>query len=155
MPARDTEAWLTAHGWFPGRDTGDAFHERVAERVRDFRDQGVELVPIPTTAAFLRAYGGLRLPLSDQVHLVTEPEGGHAEIAEEAAELAAHLRQRLFPVAYETYEGSVHLVDETDRFFLLHPSGTYHLGIGARRMFANRRRHHLVDAWDLPRPPAP
>lgn len=144
-----TAAWLTAHGWYPGRDIGDVLAPRVARRVRDFHDQGEELTPSRPALSFLRAYGGLRLPLSDRVHLVTEPDGGHVEIAADVAELAAHLGQRLFPVAYETYEGSVHLVDETDRFFLLHPSGTYYLGTGALEAFTNRRRHTLVDAWSL------
>ncbi|MFI0741882.1 SUKH-3 domain-containing protein [Streptomyces sp. NPDC021100] len=146
----ETELWLKAHGWYPGRDVGDALAGHVAERVRDFRDQGKELAPTRTAEAFLRTYGGLELPLADRVRLITEPDGGHVGIAEDVAKLAAHLGQRLFPVAYETYEGSVHLLDETDRFFLLHPSGTSYLGTGSREAFANRRRHALVDAWRLP-----
>ncbi|MGK5639999.1 SUKH-3 domain-containing protein [Streptomyces sp. URMC 126] len=146
----ETEAWLTAHGWYPGRDIGDALADRVAERVRDFRDQGARLTPTRTAETFLRTYGGLELPLTDSVRLVLEPHGGWVEIAEDVAELAAHLGQRLFPVGFETYEGTVLLVDETDRFFALHHSGPYYLGTGVRQALANRRRGVLTDAWSLP-----
>ncbi|WP_171170973.1 SUKH-3 domain-containing protein [Streptomyces sp. I05A-00742] len=150
-PSEEVGSWLAAHGWFEGRDAGSEVEVLIEARIRDFREQGETLSLLATAEAFLRSYGKLELPISETtgVRLILDPTGGYDEDAEDIVELANDLGQRLFPVGYETYEGGILLVDEVDRFFYLHHSGSYFLGEGALEMFANRLGGRTVAAEEF------
>ncbi|MEU3600305.1 SUKH-3 domain-containing protein [Streptomyces sp. NPDC006798] len=129
----EVDAWLTGAGWHPGRDVGDqAVAEAVTKVVDQYRAQGLELTPSAPALAFLREYLDLKALIGTEPEefAVFTPWLTNAGDAEELAELAGHLGTELFPVALDTFDGAVVLVDPSDRFFYMHWSGNYYLGQG-------------------------
>ncbi|MFB6983236.1 SUKH-3 domain-containing protein [Streptomyces scopuliridis] len=68
---------------------------------------------------------------------------------EEISDLAGDLGTKLFPVGYDTYDGSTLLMDETGRFFLSHHTGAYHLGREKYEALMSLMSGELEDAEDL------
>lgn len=148
----DVERWLSAHGWSPGRDIGERADELVSLRVRGAAEQGSPLTPSAVAIRVIRSYGGLELPYpggEPKMTLMMDPTIGFRGDARQIAELAEQLGSELFPVAFETYENGVWLVDETGRFFYLHHTGGYFLGQNEFEAFANALSGDtLADAED-------
>ncbi|CAM5256981.1 SUKH-3 domain-containing protein [Streptomyces narbonensis] len=130
MTAREVEAVLAGAGWAPGRDIGDRLPALLRFVTDRFAAEGHPVEPFPAARDFVREFGGLRLaiPGTPPASVGLTPHWIYEESAEDVAELAGNLRQRLFPVGYETFDGAMVLVDETGRFFLLHHTGPYFLG---------------------------
>jgi hypothetical protein len=104
-PSQEIHDWLTANGWYPGRDIGEEAERLIGVRLQDARGQGATLTPAEPAVRVTHTYGGLRLK-----------------------ELAEALGVELFSVGCESAEFSLILVDETGRFFLLHHTGGYYAG---------------------------
>ncbi|KDN74014.1 hypothetical protein DF19_42265 [Streptomyces olindensis] len=140
-------AWLASNGWTPDRDLGERAAELVEVRVRDAERQGVALAPSPAATRVVRAYGLLRLahPKAAETWLM-KPTLGHEGDAALIEELATGLGVGLFPVGYEESERGILLVDETGRWFHLHHTGGYFLGVDAYDAFSRFLRG--VDAPD-------
>lgn len=68
--------------------------------------------------------------------------------AEEIAELAGDLGVRLFPVGYDTYDGSTLLMDASGRFFFSHHTGPYYLGRGKCEALMRLMGGEMDDAED-------
>ncbi|MEV4743336.1 SUKH-3 domain-containing protein [Streptomyces sp. NPDC049555] len=148
----EVAGWLTEHGWFPGRDIGPRADELIQVRVDDATRQGWQLAPLETAVRFVHEYGDLELRSprkSPDVVLTIKPTGGYEGDVEDFAELGEGLGVRLFPVAYETYERGIWLVDETGRFFYWHHTGGYFLGENEYEAFAAAMSGRLLpDAED-------
>lgn len=133
MTAREVEAVLAGAGWVPGRDIGARLPALLGFVTDRFAAEGHPVEPFPAARDFVREFGGLRLEIpgtpADAVGFT--PHWIYEDSAEDVAELAGNLGQRLFPVGYETFDGSMLLIDETGRFFLLHHTGPYFLGESA------------------------
>jgi hypothetical protein len=131
QPAPEVLAWLTAHGWTPGRDIGEEAAELVEVRVRDAERQGVVLFPSPAAIHVVHTYGLLRLthPRGASETWSMTPTIGYEGDAALITELATGLGVGLFPVGYEESEHGLILVDETGRWFHLHHTGGYFLGM--------------------------
>ncbi|MGX1806326.1 SUKH-3 domain-containing protein [Nocardia sp. NPDC055321] len=129
--AGDVDRWLRDSGWFPTRDVGARATELIQLACADAARQGSPLEVIDPAVRFVHAYGDLELQLprkSPPGALVLKPTGGYEGDADDFAELSMNLGKKLFPVAYETYESGVWLVDEAGRYFYLHSTGAYFLG---------------------------
>ncbi|GAA2264121.1 MULTISPECIES: SUKH-3 domain-containing protein [Kitasatospora] len=149
---RETEDWLAANGWFPGRDVGALADELVAVRVQDADEQGAPLVPSKAAVDFIHSYGDLTLtyPNNPQVTLILKPTIGYRGDAEEINELGKELGEPLFPVGFETGENGIILVTPRGRFFYLHHTGGYYLGENALEALGNRLGGGLLqDAEDF------
>lgn len=129
QPVPEVFAWLTSHGWTPGRDIGAEATELIEVRVRDAERQGVSLSPSPEAIHAIHTYGLLRLthPKASETWFMT-PTIGYDGDAALITELATGLGVGLFPVGYEESEHGLILVDETGRWFHLHHTGGYFLG---------------------------
>ncbi|WP_326614643.1 SUKH-3 domain-containing protein [Streptomyces scopuliridis] len=68
--------------------------------------------------------------------------------AEEISDLAGDLGTKLFPVGYDTYDGSTLLMDETGRFFFSHHTGAYHLGREKYEALMSLMSGEMEDAED-------
>ncbi|MET9431635.1 SUKH-3 domain-containing protein [Streptomyces sp. NPDC003036] len=55
-------------------------------------------------------------------------------------------RPEAFPVGYEEFDGGLVLIDETGRFFLMHHTGPYFLGMNAYEAIACLVRGGQADA---------
>ncbi|MFD3357208.1 SUKH-3 domain-containing protein [Streptomyces fradiae] len=128
--AQEVDAWLTEAGWQPGRDVLGKANEAIAEVVGRYRSYGVEISPSPPALAFIREHCFLRavMDTAPENYAVFTPHLVFKGDAEEVAELAANLGVGLFPVGYDTYDGSTILMDEKGRFFFSHHTGVYYLG---------------------------
>ncbi|MFE0424998.1 SUKH-3 domain-containing protein [Streptomyces sp. NPDC058953] len=129
----EVDAWLTGAGWHPGRDVGDAaVAEAVDKVVGQYRAQGLDIAPSAPALAFIREYLGLKalIGTGPEEFAVFTPWLTNKGDAEELAELAGNLGTELFPVALDTYDSGVVVVDPSDRFFYLHWGGNYYLGTG-------------------------
>lgn len=130
QPAQEVIAWLTSNGWTPDRDLGERAAELVEVRVRDAERQGVALSPSPAATRVVNAYGLLRLPHPKAAETwLMKPTLGYEGDAALIQELATGLGVSLFPVGYEESERGLILVDETGRWFHLHHTGGYFLGV--------------------------
>lgn len=127
----DVDRWLGAAGWLPTRDIGARAEELIVIRQADAARQGQGLAAPNTAIQFVRSFGDLELELPDTSpsrSLILKPPIGYEGDVEEILSLASHLATQLFPVAYETIEGSIRLIDASARFFYLHHTGGYFLG---------------------------
>lgn len=124
---------LAAAGWYPGRDIGARLPELLAFVIDRFAEEGHPVEPFRAARDFVREFGGVRLeiPGTPPIAVGFTPHWIYDESAEDVAELAGNLGRRLFPVGYETFDGAMVLVDDTARFFLLHHTGPYFLGLTA------------------------
>lgn len=137
QPASEVIAWLTSNGWTPDRDLGDRATELVEVRVGDAARQGITLTPPLAAVRVVQAYGLLRLPHPKAAETwLMKPTLGYEGDAALIEELAAGLGVGLFPVGYEESEGGLILVDETGRWFHLHHTGGYFLGVNAYDAFS-------------------
>lgn len=102
---------------------------------------------------FIHSYGDLELELpgtSPTRNLIVKPTVGYEGDAEDIVELAGHLVTQLFPVAYETIEGGIWLIDPSSRFFYLHHTGGYFLGADQQEAFMSAYTGRLLpDAEDF------
>lgn len=130
----EIDAWLTAHGWHPGRANEPRNLARAGEllalRVRDAAAQGFPLEPWDAVRRFVASYADLAFPMprAPERAFRADPSFGYAGDAEDIAGLAGDLGQPLFPVGWETTEMGIVLLDRTGRFFYLHGTGPYFLG---------------------------
>jgi hypothetical protein len=131
MTADQVQAALTGAGWFRGRDIGERLPGLLRVVTERFADEGHPVEPFRAAEAFVREFGGLRLVVPghppDAVGFT--PHWIYEESGEDVAELAGDLGRRLFPVGYEEFDGGMILIDETGRFFLMHHTGPYFLGV--------------------------
>ncbi|WP_330331889.1 SUKH-3 domain-containing protein [Streptomyces sp. NBC_00536] len=146
----DVDTWFLQHGWFPDRDIGTQAGDLVGNAISEYLEEGVVLQPLAPATRFLREHGALRLSLSpgrgDSV--VFEPaKMWHGEPAE-VAELAESLGVRLFPIGYDTSEGSCILMDEQGRFFYIHETGNHYMGAGKHEAFISLANAPMRDAED-------
>ena len=148
--APEVSAWLTKHGWFPGRDIGQEADTMINLRHEDAERRGYPLTIFPEARNFIHTYGSLELHLDPDdlpgYTLTLDPTIGHEGDVEEFEELSVNLGQRLFPVGYEDPDDSIVLMDEIGRFFFLHFTGAYYMGDSANDMFY--RYLHKVKAPD-------
>lgn len=109
---RETEDWLTSHGWYPGRDIGARAEQLIALLVEDAEEQGSPLAPSRAAAEFLHTFGDLTLiyPGGSGVSMILQPTPGYDGDAEDINELAESLGEALFPVGYETSEDGTVLI---------------------------------------------
>ncbi|MDH6118679.1 hypothetical protein ABH930_003624 [Kitasatospora sp. GAS204A] len=137
---RETEDWLTSHGWYPGRDIGARAEQLIALLVEDAEEQGSPLAPSRAAAEFLHTFGDLTLiyPGGSGVSMILQPTPGYDGDAEDINELAESLGEALFPVGYETSEDGTVLITPRGRFFYLHHTGGYYLGEDAWEAFETR-----------------
>ncbi|MFB8002159.1 SUKH-3 domain-containing protein [Nocardia sp. NPDC056000] len=153
MHSANTAEWLAAAGWTLARDIGSCAEDLIAIRVEDAARQGVSLDVIDPAVRFIHSYGDLELPLpgtSPERSLILKPTIGYRGDVDNFAELAHGLGLRVFPVAYETIEGSIWLIDETARFFVWHHTGGSFLGANEYEAFtASYTGVMLADAEDF------
>ncbi|MEV0023806.1 SUKH-3 domain-containing protein [Streptomyces atroolivaceus] len=126
----EVDAWLEAAGWHLGRDVGEEASGAIAAVVERYRSYGVDIEPSEPALAFLREHAFLRavIDTAPENSAVFTPRLVFKGDAEEISELAVALGVRLFPVGYDTYDGSTLLMDEAGRIFFSHHTGAYYLG---------------------------
>lgn len=130
-PSQEIHDWLTANGWYPGRDIGEEAERLIGVRLQDARGQGATLTPAEPAVRVIHTYGGLRLNRGGDNRdgaWIMKPTFGYRDDAADIKELAEALGVELFSVGCESAEFSLILVDETGRFFLLHHTGGYYAG---------------------------
>ncbi|WP_328688651.1 SUKH-3 domain-containing protein [Streptomyces caniferus] len=152
MGEEAVRSWLREHSWFPGRDIGAEADRLISVRIRDFADQGEVLAPLPCATNFVREYGNLELPYprSSDIKLVVTPTFGYDGDAEDILELSESLGRPIFPVAYETRELGIMLMDDSERVFYLHETGCYFVAERPMEAFAKRLEgSRLQDAEDF------
>ncbi|MFE1766185.1 SUKH-3 domain-containing protein [Streptomyces angustmyceticus] len=148
----EVRSWLAEHGWFPGRDIGAEADRLIADRIQDFTDQGVNVAPLRCATAFVREYGNLEFPYprSPGIKMVVTPTFGYEGDAEDIVELSQNLGRPIFPVAYETRELGIVLMDDTERIFYLHETGSYFVAERPIEAFVKRLEgSRLQDAEDF------
>ncbi|MFJ1590033.1 SUKH-3 domain-containing protein [Kitasatospora albolonga] len=128
--AEEVDAWLAEAGWYPGRDAEEEAAEAVATVIGRYRAYGVDIAPSAVALAFIREHVSLRavIDTAPENFAIFTPHLVFRGDAEEIAELAGDLGAKLFPVGYDTYDGSTLLIDASGRFFLSHHTGAYYLG---------------------------
>ncbi|MEV6421353.1 SUKH-3 domain-containing protein [Streptomyces sp. NPDC051662] len=154
MPVRSTaeevDAWLTEAGWHPGRDAGEDACAAIAAVIERYRSYGVEIEPSAPAVAFIREHAFLRavIDTAPENYAIFTPRLVFKGDAGEISELAADLGTKLFPVGYDTYDGSTVLMDETGRFFLSHHTGAYCLGREKYEALMSLTAGEMEDAED-------
>ncbi|MFJ2938335.1 SUKH-3 domain-containing protein [Streptomyces sp. NPDC087219] len=130
MTTEEVEAVLTEAGWTRGRDIGAQLPELLGVVTERFAEEGHPVEAFRAAQDFVREFGGIRLviPGTPPDAVAFAPHWIYEESAEDVAELAANVGKKLFPVGYESFDGSMVLIDETGRFFLMHHTGPYFLG---------------------------
>ncbi|MER8070164.1 SUKH-3 domain-containing protein [Streptomyces sp. NPDC094034] len=148
--AEEVDAWLTEAGWHPERDVGEEASEAVAAVVERYRSYGVDIEPSPSALAFIREHAFLRavIDTAPENFAIFTPHLVFKGDAEEISELAGDLGTKLFPVGYDTYDGSTILMDETGRFFFSHHTGAYYLGREKYEALMNLMSSEMEDAED-------
>ncbi|MFF0609164.1 SUKH-3 domain-containing protein [Nocardia tengchongensis] len=146
------DRWLNAGGWLPARDIGARAEELIALRQADAAQQGEVLIAPDSAIRFVRSFGDLELDLpgtSPARNLILKSTVGYEGDTEDIVELAGNLATQLFPVAYETIEGGIWLIDTFSRFFYLHHTGAYFLGADQQEAFMSTYAgRSLQDAED-------
>ncbi|MFJ9113235.1 SUKH-3 domain-containing protein [Streptomyces sp. NPDC102283] len=148
--AEEVDAWLTEAGWYPGRDAAREAAEAVATVTGRYRAYGVDIEPSAAALAFIREHVSLRAVIDtapENVAVLT-PHLVFKGDAAEIAELAGELGVTLFPVGYDTYDGSTVLMDESGRFFLSHHAGSYYLGSEKYEALMSLMSSEMDDAED-------
>ncbi|WP_318212843.1 SUKH-3 domain-containing protein [Streptomyces sp. SJL17-1] len=130
MTTEEVEVVLTEAGWTRGRDIGAQLPELLGVVTERFAEEGHPVEAFRAAQDFVREFGGIRLviPGTPPDAVAFTPHWIYEESAEDVAELAANVGKKLFPVGYESFDGSMVLIDETGRFFLMHHTGPYFLG---------------------------
>ncbi|MFJ5080165.1 SUKH-3 domain-containing protein [Streptomyces sp. NPDC088553] len=130
MTTEEVEAVLAEVGWTRGRDVGAQLPELLGVVTERFAEEGHPVEAFRAAQDFVREFGGIRLviPGTPPDAVAFTPHWIYEESAEDVAELAANVGKKLFPVGYESFDGSMVLIDETGRFFLMHHTGPYFLG---------------------------
>lgn len=128
--AEEVDAWLSEAGWHPGRNVGDEASEAISAVIDRYRSYGVDIEPSAPALAFIREHAFLRavIDTAPENFAVFTPHLVFKGDAEEVSELASDLGVQLFPVGYDTYDGSTLLIDADGRFFFSHHTGAYYLG---------------------------
>ncbi|MER6191866.1 SUKH-3 domain-containing protein [Streptomyces cyaneofuscatus] len=144
----EVDAWLTEAGWYPGRDVGNDAIGAIAAVVERYRAYGVEIDPSAAALAFIREHAFLRavIDAAPENFAVFAPRLVFKGDAEEIAELAGKLGAKLFPVGYDTYDGSTLLLDHSGRFFFSHHTGAYYLGSEKYGAIMSLMSSEMVDA---------
>ncbi|MFD3999138.1 SUKH-3 domain-containing protein [Streptomyces rubiginosohelvolus] len=126
------DAWLAEAGWYPGRGAEKEAAEAVATVIGRYRAYGVDIEPSAAALAFVREHVSLQavIDTAPENFAVFTPHLVFKGDTEEIAELAGDLGAKLFPIGYDTYDGSTLLMDGSGRFFLSHNTGPYYLGSG-------------------------
>ncbi|MFJ6184009.1 SUKH-3 domain-containing protein [Streptomyces sp. NPDC092295] len=149
--AEEVDAWLAEAGWHPGRDVGEEVaSEAVAAVVGRYRSYGVDIEPSAPAFAFIREHAFLRAVIDTvpENFAIFTPHLVFKGDAEEISELAGDLDTKLFPVGYDTYDGSTVLMDETGRFFFSHHTGAYYLGREKYEALIRLMSSEMEDAED-------
>ncbi|MBM7440702.1 SUKH-3 domain-containing protein [Streptomyces sp. HB132] len=149
--AEEVDAWLAEAGWCPGRDVGEGASARVISTVVErYRSCGVEIEPSVSALAFIREHAFLRavIDTAPENLVIFTPHLVFKGDAEEISELAVSLGGRLFPVGYDTYDGSTVLVDDNGRFFFSHHTGAYYLGREKHEALMSLMSSEMEDAED-------
>ncbi|MEV8389787.1 MULTISPECIES: SUKH-3 domain-containing protein [unclassified Streptomyces] len=148
--AEEVDAWLTEAGWHPGRDVGEEASEAIAAVVERYRSYGVDIEPSAPALAFIREHAFLRavIDTAPENFAIFTPHLVFKGDAEEISELAGDLGTKLFPVGYDTYDGSTILMDETGRFFFTHHTGAYYLGSEKYEALMSLMSSEMEDAED-------
>ncbi len=146
----EVDAWLTEAGWYAGRDVRDESTGAVAAVVGRYRAYGVDIEPSAAALAFIREHAFLRavIDTAPENFAVFTPHLVFAGDAEEVAQLAEELSTELFPVGYDTYDGSTLLMDESGRFFFSHHTGAYYLGSEKYEAIMSLMGGGMADAED-------
>ncbi len=128
----EVDAWLAEAGWYPGRGAEKEAAEAVATVIGRYRAYGVDIEPSAAALAFVREHVSLQavIDTAPENFAVFTPHLVFKGDAEEIAQLAGDLGAPLFPVGYDTYDGSTLLMDASGRFFFSHHTGPYYLGRG-------------------------
>ncbi|MFD7286726.1 SUKH-3 domain-containing protein [Streptomyces sp. NPDC059863] len=148
--AAEVDVWLAEAGWHPGRDVGEEARDAVAAVIERYRSYGVAVEPSAPALAFIREHAFLRavIDTAPENFAIFTPRLVFKGDAEEISELAGELGTKLFPVGYDTYDGSTVLIDETGRFFLSHHTGAYWLGCGKYEALMSLTAGDMDDAED-------
>lgn len=146
----ELDAWLTEAGWHPGRDVGEEAFEVIKTVIERYRSYGVEIEPSDPSLAFIREHSFLRavIDTAPENFAIFTPHLVFKGDAEEISELAADLGVQLFPVGYDTYDGSTLLMDTNGRFFFSHHTGAYYLGREKYEALMSLMSSEMEDAED-------
>ncbi|MFI9018114.1 SUKH-3 domain-containing protein [Streptomyces griseus] len=146
----EVDAWLTEAGWYPGRDAAQEAAEAVATVTDRYRAYGVEIEPSAAALSFIREHVSLRavIDTAPENFAIFTPHLVFKGDAEEIDELAGDLGVKLFPVGYDTYDGSTILMDESGRFFFSHHTGSYYLGSEKYEALMSLMSSKMDDAED-------
>ncbi|MFD7028274.1 SUKH-3 domain-containing protein [Streptomyces sp. NPDC059917] len=147
----DVEAWFLRYGWFPGRNIGRRADDLVAEVIAEYRAEGVDLCPLEPATAFLREHGLLRLVICPRRgdSIVFEPAKTWPGDPADVRALADLLGVELFPIGYDTSEGSSVLMDGRGRFFCVHETGNYYMGADRAEAFISLGNAPMRDAEEF------
>ncbi|MGW8986854.1 SUKH-3 domain-containing protein [Streptomyces parvus] len=148
--AEEVDAWLAEAGWSPGRDAEREAAQAVATVADRYRAYGVDIEPSAAALAFVREHVSLRavIDTAPENFVVFTPHLVFKGDAGEIAELAGDLGAKLFPIGYDTYDGSTLLLDGSGRFFLSHHTGAYYLGRGKYEALMRLVSGEMDDAED-------
>ncbi|MFD9543094.1 SUKH-3 domain-containing protein [Streptomyces sp. NPDC060022] len=147
----EVDAWLAEAGWHPGRDVGEeASTDAITTVVERYRVYGVGIEPSAPALAFIREHAFLRavIDTAPENFAIFTPHLVFKGDAEEIAELAGELGAQLFPVGYDTYDGSTILMDDNGRFFFSHHTGAYYLGREKYEAMMSLMSSEMEDAED-------
>ena len=147
----EVDGWLTRGGWYPGRDVGEeASTEAIAAVVERYWAYGVEIEPPAPALAFIREHAFLRavIDTAPENFAIFTPHIVFKGDVEETSELTGDLGVQLFPVGYDTYDGSTILMDENGRFFFSHHTGAYYLGREKYEAMMSLMSSEMEDAED-------
>lgn len=151
---------LTAAGWFPGREIGDAAEDMIARTVAAARAEGYAVTPFPALVAAVHEFGGLTVSKKDTGIAFPGNDFGIDPSAvarrfDIYADLETYTRTPCFPLGPELDESTTLAMDAEGRVFLLHYTGYYVVGQDIDSALAAfiERSGTLPDILDLFDPP--
>ncbi|MET9675848.1 SUKH-3 domain-containing protein [Streptomyces sp. NPDC006482] len=146
----DVDAWFGEFGWFPGRNVADRIPAIVAEITEECRSEGFPLEPFAAATDFLTEHAGLRVTIDARrkEYLEFLPALVWDSTSGDIAELSGKLGVRLFPVGWDSSEGSPLVIDEQGRFFYLHHTGDYYMGADKYEAMISLAHAPMQDAED-------
>ncbi|ALO11642.1 hypothetical protein AQF52_6049 [Streptomyces venezuelae] len=126
----DVDAWFGEYGWFPGRNVADQVPAIVAEITEECRSEGFPLESFAAATDFLTEHAGLQVTIDvpRKEYLEFAPALVWDSTSEDIAELSRNLGVRLFPIGWDSSEGSPLVIDEQGRWFFMHHTGNYYMG---------------------------